>query len=197
MTNITNLNAATLETEKEDEFLASLRIDQAYLNEAIGARQLLLTIPVRKPNRDEFFRVHPVHQLLTFSLELKAERETYFITQAVASLVAEFIDPTCLRLCVSRQGVRFLWPVKLPKDDKRGDAWRKSAIEAAEIAVKKWVRISADMNLGAYQVFMASAELGDPKWPTETWPEVLKIALKDKRIDSEEHDVIRQLLGQG
>ena len=58
------------------------------------------------------------------------------------------------------------------------------------------MRIAADMHLGAYQPFVAVADLGDPKWPSESWTDVVKIALRDRRIDSEDHAVIRQLLGQ-
>jgi hypothetical protein len=58
------------------------------------------------------------------------------------------------------------------------------------------VRIAADMHLGAYQPFEAVADLGDPKWPSESWIEVVKIALRDRRIDSEDHAVVRQLHGR-
>jgi hypothetical protein len=180
----------------EDDFLASLRIDQSYVGAAVGVRKVLLTVPVRKPMRDEFFRVHPEHFIDVYAVELKAERETYFLAPAVAPVVAEFAEPVRLRFCVSRQGVAFLWPVKLPRDDRRTDTWRASAAEAASLAESRWVRIAADMHLGAYQPFEAVADLGDAKWPVESWPEVVRIALRDRRIDSEDHAVIRQLLGQ-
>ena len=100
-----------------------------------------------------------------------------------------------LRYCVTRQGTAFLWPVKLPKDDRRADAWRQSALDAAALAERKWIRIVPDMNLGAYQPFEAVAELGEPKWPVEPWSAVVKVALRDRVIDSEEHAVVRDLLG--
>ena len=52
------------------------------------------------------------------------------------------------------------------------------------------------MSLGAYQSFAAIADIGDAKWPDEPWPEIVRIALRDKVIDSENHPVVRQLLGQ-
>jgi hypothetical protein len=36
---------------------ASLRLDPSYA-ETIGVRKLLITVPVRKPNRQEFVRMH-------------------------------------------------------------------------------------------------------------------------------------------
>jgi hypothetical protein len=181
--------------DDDDPFVSSLRIDQSYTGAAIGVRKVLLTVPVRRPNKHEFFRVHPIHFLDCYAVELKAERETYFLAPDLAQALSEFVEPVRVRYCVSRQGVPSLWPVKLPKDDRRADSWRTSAAEAAALAETKWVRIAADMHLGAYQPFVASADLGEPKWPAETWPEVVKIALRDRRIDSETHAVIRQLLG--
>jgi hypothetical protein len=180
----------------EDAFLSSLRIDQSYAAATVGVRKVLLTVPVRRPSKDEFFRVHPEHFLDCFAVELKAERETYFVTSSVAPVIAEFAEPVRLRYCVSRQGVVFLWPVKLPREDRRADAWRTSAAEAAGLAERKWIRLAADMHLGAYQTFEAVADLGDAAWAKESWLDVVKIALRDRRIDSENHAVIRQLLGQ-
>ena len=180
---------------EEDDFLASLRLDQSYSEAAVGVRKVLGTVPVRKPGKTDFFRVHPSHSLDCFCVELKEEREVYFVTPALAPVVAEFCVPVRLRLCVTRLGTPSLWPIKLPKEDRRVDEWRRSAAEAAHLAEKKWIRLTADMHLGAYQTFEAVADLGEPKWPTESWAEVLKVALRDRRIDSEDHAVIRQLLG--
>ena len=133
----------------EDDFLTSLRIDQSYTEAAVGVRKVLGTVPVRKPGKTDFFRVHPSHSLDCFAIELKEEREVYFITPALAPLVVEFCEPVRLRLCVTRQGTAFLWPIKLPKEDRRVDEWRKSAAEAAHLAEAKWIRLAGDMHLGA------------------------------------------------
>ena len=98
-------------------------------------------------------------------------------------------------LLTGRKSV-FLWPVKLPKDDRRPNSWHTSAAEGATLAETKWTRLTADMPLGAYQPFIAMASLGEPKWPEESWPEVMKIALRDRLINSEDHPVVRELLGQ-
>ena len=39
--------------------VAALRLGQNF-EEATGARKLITTVPVRKPHRQEWFRVHPV-----------------------------------------------------------------------------------------------------------------------------------------
>ena len=191
----TKTDTTTPVIDAEDDFLAGLRIDQSYTDGAVGVRKPLMTVPVKKPAKSDFFRVHPEHHLDCYVVELKAEREHYFVRPSVAPVVSEFVEAVRLRYCVTRQGTAFLWPVKLPKDDRRADAWRQSALDAAALAEKKWIRIVPDMNLGAYQPFEAVAELGDPKWPAEAWAAVVKVALRDRVIDSEEHAVVRDLLG--
>ena len=61
--------------EKSDEGimdLDKLRLSQNF-SEAVGVKKALLTIPVRRPNRQEFVRVHPDDgmSLQTAVLELK------------------------------------------------------------------------------------------------------------------------------
>ena len=120
----------------------------------------------------------------------------YFVRSDLVPLIAEFCEPVRLRKCVTRQGVVFLWPIKMPRDDRRADAWRRSAAEAAHRGESRWIRVRANMDLGAYETAEATAELGEPKWPAEPWSEILRIALRDCLIDSEGHPVIRQLLGR-
>ncbi len=38
--------------------LCALRLDQSYAD-TVGVKKLLTTVPVRKPNRQDFVRVHP------------------------------------------------------------------------------------------------------------------------------------------
>jgi len=57
-----------------------LRVSQDFAK-TLGVRKLLTTVPVRKPNRQEFIRVHPGedYRLETVILELKEDRESYLI----------------------------------------------------------------------------------------------------------------------
>jgi hypothetical protein len=80
---------------------------------------------------------------------------------------------------VNRQGVVFLWPVKLPGPDGKHNEWHRSAAEAAELGMDKWVRITANMSLGAYEVFEATGDLPEPTWPDLPFEEILKIAFRD------------------
>jgi hypothetical protein len=96
---------------------------------------------------------------------------------------------------INRQGVLYLWPVKLPPPDGRQMEWHRSAAEAAELAMDKWIRVSANMSLGAYELFQATGDLAEPDWPELAFPEILKIAFRDHMIDREDHPVVRRLRG--
>src|SRR5690242_11229180 len=59
---------------------ASLRLSQS-LSTVIGVKKALLSVPVRKPDRSWFVRVHPSehYRLQTAVIELKEDRETYLV----------------------------------------------------------------------------------------------------------------------
>jgi hypothetical protein len=106
----------------------------------------------------------------------------------------EFATAT-LFTAISRQGTIFLWPVKLPTPDGRQNEWHRSAAEAAERALKKWVRVTASMSLGAYEIFEASGDLPEPVWPDYSFQEILKIAFRDRLIDRVDHLLVQRLQG--
>src|SRR5262249_1486659 len=127
-----------------------------------------LTVPCRKPEKSWFVRVHPDDRyfLQTAVIELREDRETYLVAPDLwPSLASETtFSPRALFTAVSRQGVVFLWPVRLPGPDGKSNPWNTSAVEAAQLARKSWVRVTANMALGAYEVLQATAELGEPEW---------------------------------
>ena len=51
------------------------------------------------------------------------------------------------------------------------------------------------MNLGAYEVFKASGDIPEPNWPDNSLEDIIKIAFKEKFIQSMEHPVVQRLLG--
>jgi hypothetical protein len=177
---------------------AALRLDPSYA-ETVGVRRHLMTVPVRKPNRQEFFRVHsdPTYRLTPAAIvELKEDRETYLITPAIAQQLPDEFAAATLFTTVNRQGVLFIWPLKLPGPDGRQNDWQRSAAEAAEIAMSTWSRLKANMSLGAYELFTAAGDLPDPEWPELPFPEILKIAFRNHLVDQLDHPLIERLLGK-
>ena len=176
---------------------AALRLDQSYAD-TVGVKKLLTTVPVRKPNRQEFVRVHPDPRYrLTpaATIEVKEDREVYLVTPNMAqALPGEFATVT-LFTTINRQGTLQLWPVKLPNPDGRQNEWHRSAAEAAERAMKRWVRVTASMSLSAYEIFEAGGDLPEPVWPEFSFQEILKIAFRDRVVDRDDHPLVQRLQG--
>jgi hypothetical protein len=178
---------------------AALRLSGAF-SAAVGVKKALLTVPVRKPDKSWFVRTHPdpAYRLETAVIELKEDREVYLVAPDLwPHLAAEStFSPRALFTAVNRQGVVFLWPVKLPGSDGRVDEWSRSALEAAGLAAKGWVRVQANMALGAYEVFQARGDIPEPQWPEHSFRELLRVAFREQFIDAHDHPVLRRLRGE-
>jgi hypothetical protein len=175
--------------------LNRLRLDT---DTAPVARKLLLTVPVRKPGKQEFIRVHPdpAWSLTTSTLTTADDRTTYLVDPDLRSALANDIAPTMLVGAVTRQGVFFLWPLKLPSSDGRTLAWHTSALEAAEVAKTTWLKVTANMSLGAYEVHAAQGQLSEPTWPDVGFAQVIEIAFKEAYLRDSDHPVLRRLRGE-
>jgi hypothetical protein len=178
---------------------ASLRLSQDF-NASIGVKKALLSIPVRKPDKSWFVRVHPEesYRLTTAVVEMKEDRETFLVDRSLwPELATEAtFSPRALFTAINRQGVLFVWPIRLPGPDGKLDEWSRTALEAADLALKGWVRVAANMALGAYDVFQASGQLPDPDWPQTPFSEILRVGFRDKFINSLDHPVLRRLRGE-
>jgi hypothetical protein len=176
---------------------ARLQLSQNFA-EMAGVRKLLTTVPVRRTNKQDFIRVHPDpdYRLDTAVLELKDGRETYLVDPALWHELPGEIVPKVLCTTINRQGVLSIWPIRLPGEDGRQDEWSRSALEAAQMAQSRWVRVAANMYLGAYEIYEAVADLPEPDWPEKSFDDILKIAFKDRFINDSNHPVIRRLRGE-
>jgi hypothetical protein len=176
---------------------AALRLDQSF-TDGPAVKKLLTTIPVRKPGAQDFVRVHPGedYRLNTAVISLRDDRETYLVTPTLVPELLTECMPVSLFTTMGRQGVLSLWPVRLPGGDGKDMEWWRSAREAAEMAIKSWVRIKANTALGAYEIFKADGAIPDPQWPDLCFREILRIAFRDYLIDSTDHAVVKRLRGQ-
>jgi hypothetical protein len=155
--------------------LSKLRLDQNFAD-TVGVKKLLRTVPIKKPGPQDFVRVHPELRLVSAALvELKEDREIYLVLPELApELPGEFYTAT-LHLAMTRQGVVFLWPTRGPGPDGRYLEWWRSATEAAELAKSHFIRLKANMALGAYEIFVAANQnIPEPVWPTESFEEIVK-----------------------
>ena len=176
---------------------SNLRLSQNFA-ESTGVKKLITTIPVRKPSKQDFVRVNPdpAFRLETAILELKEERESYLVASDLWPELVGELTYKVLFTAINRQKTLFIWPVRLPGEDGRHDEWNASALEAAQLAQSKWVRVSANMNLGAYEIFEANSELTDPEWPETDFTKILETAFKGRYIKDLDHPALRRLRGE-
>jgi hypothetical protein len=92
--------------------------------------------------------------------------------------------------------VVFLWPVRLPGPDGKLDDWGRTALDAVRLAQTRWVRVTANMALGAYDVWEAGANLPDPQWPETPFNDLLRVAFGRWYINASDHPVLRRLHGE-
>jgi len=82
-------------------------------------------------------------------------------------------------------------------DTERPNRWHESAIEAARLAEKDWLRPVADMAAGQYVPYIAAANLPEPEWPDDlTMRDYLRLAFKDRFVKDTDHIVLRKLRGE-
>ena len=178
---------------------ARLRLPQDY-GSALGVKKALITVPVTKPSKEWWVRVHPDHdyRVETAVIELKEDNETYLVEPSLWPELAmeSTFSPRALFTAINLRDVTFLWPVRLPGPDGKLDQWSRSRLKAAQMAASQWVRVEPNMSLGAYEVSETSANLAEPQWPDVTFDKLLELAFKDRYIDSLDHPVLRQLRGE-
>lgn len=176
--------------------LNKLRLGQNF-GEAAPVQRVLTNVPSRKPSKDEFFRVRPgpdwnVNVML---LDLKREGESYLMSSETMHVLPDIERPVTLYLAVDRRGNPFLIPVPLPTHDGKLNLWHQSLAEAVKLAQTNWVRCSANLTAGCYDVFKAQVQLPEPEWPEMDLAKLVEIAFRGRVITSPDHPVIQQLLG--
>jgi hypothetical protein len=162
-----------------------------------GIQELLTHVPLERPRRQEFFRTHrdPDWSLTTSILfdDENFGRDAYLVMPQMRGALLGDARPVLLTPIITRQGVFKFWPLKLPLDDGRPNAWFESAREALELSKERWVCMKPDMALGAYRVLQAIGDIPDPVWPNKPINELLEIAFRGRIIDSADHPFVRRL----
>ena len=182
----------------DDPFsLANIRMSQANLpviKEAQGK------IGVGRPSTSKFFTVHadPEFTITTNLLCVKDDGSYYL---PIRTLWDELSDEPLLQVrqlvpTVTPGGELMLWPLRLPDQDGRLDSWSESALEIAEYAKTRWVRLRPNHSAFRYDCFEAQGDLPAPKWPDLSFEEMMKLAFRDRRITSLDHPVLRRLRGE-
>ncbi|VUX55306.1 conserved protein of unknown function [uncultured Woeseiaceae bacterium] len=183
---------------KKDELqLSSLRLPQDF-RDASEVKKLHNRILVRKPDRQWFIRTHPKSDFWIEAaiLVLKELNETYIVDPAVYNELPGDVVPMKLVPSITRQGNPFLWPIRLPDYFGHLDEWNRSALAAAEIAQRTWIRVASNREVGAYDTIEVVAQISDPDWPDLGLEEWLRLSFPDRHIRDADHPAIRKLRGE-
>jgi hypothetical protein len=177
--------------------IESMRLHPSFL-ESAGVKKLLTTVPARRPSRQDFVRVHPAPEYReNFAIiDLKDDRENFLVHREILPDLAGEVVYKTLFTAINRQGVVFLWPVRLPAPDDRRSEWARSEREAVEMAMTRWLRVKANLSLGAFEISVAESLMADPVWPELSFRELVRIAYRDRLIATLDHPVVKRLRGQ-
>src|SRR5262245_51656467 len=82
--------------------------------EHIGTAEVLVNVPVRRPNINEFVRVSPDPAMsLASCIFIDHEREPWFVAPAMRNVLVAGVKPVLMLTTVNQRGSVFLWPVAL------------------------------------------------------------------------------------
>ena len=177
-----------------------LWIDLSKVHAAAAVNRPITTIPIRKPNKHEFFRTHPDEKFWRPVAFVEMERALYLVHPDMVRHLDDgdiFYATFCLAISKSRE--LFFWPLKESKG--RPNMWNESALKIARMAIDNWVKIRSRQEDGKgsdyYESEIPIADFGKPVWPDLTLKQLYDIALKgDRIIDRIDHLVIQKLTGQ-
>lgn len=158
-------------------------------------KKQILTIQVGKPNKQNFFRVHPTLQYPVYILDWIEEKTSYLVHPKLVELLENQIKYKILYVAQYSSGTPFLLAVSQPDNSGKWNNWHRSLNKAVEVAKKKWVRIEADQTAQSYNLYYAASNFGEPKWLEMSIDEYIAIAFKDTQILDENHPKVKELQG--
>jgi hypothetical protein len=191
----------SLDSETGDNWdLGSIQVSQDFVGD-LGLEGVLTGIRVGKPRPTDWVRTHtdPDYQITAALLE-DADRELYLVDPYIYMSVRD--EEPAIRVyrlitTITSNDRLTLWPLKLLGPDDRPNTWIDTALEAARLAQKQWIRVTANQKQQCYVIKKAKRIQPDPEWPNYSFQELLKLAFRDRRISSIDHPVLDRLLRGG
>lgn len=165
----------------------------------VEVKKVWVHIPVGRPPKHEFFRVRAGDEwsdtLGLYAKQSEWGRETYVVLPSMYDTLTGEFSISKVILAVTRRNKPYVWSIKLPGSDGRHNTWHSTALEAAEIAKEKWIRLQSNQDVGAYDVLVAENQNYDPTWPDLSFLEIINIAFKGRIIRDPDHHIIQELRG--
>lgn len=195
---IMNQDAMEKELNDNDPFsLNSIRVRQDGLP---VVKEVQGKIGVGRPSTGKFTMVHPSPDCAidTNLLYVKDDGAYYLPSPGIwDDLYDEPLFQTRRVVCtITTSGELMLWPLRLPDLDGRLDSWSESALEIAERAKTRWVRLRPNRSAFRYDCLEAQGDLPAPKWPALSFEKMMRLAFRERRITSLDHPLLKRLRGE-
>jgi hypothetical protein len=125
--------------------------------EGANVKKMLNVVPVRRPKKQEWIRVHPdeAYRGDFAVIKLETDGEFFIVAPAIAREFAKECSYVTIYTVINTSGVVFLWPATIPAQDGYKNPWLTSAHEVAAAAMKRSVRMQSNRDLGAYEWYFS------------------------------------------
>jgi hypothetical protein len=153
-------------------------------------------IPVKKPGKKNFFRVHSDQSYRLYDVAVIEEDggDLYLVDPdlELPDDVLQFVSRENFLVAITHRGKLFVWHFK-----NTDTSWLSSAMRVARRAQDEWIRVAADFDSGGYIVFTAPEPLRSKKpiFPAMSPEEVFSLAFENRRITSVDDPIIRRARG--
>ena len=176
----------------------ALALPQNY-DALLHTEKVLVSVPLRKPLKQDWVRTHREWAQSAFCLRLQGEMkrdDLYLLAPTLVPVVPPGLVAAMRFIpTITRQQVVAMWPLRMPNaTNGRADAWATSALAIAGVAREKWVQLRSNMGAGCYEYTELKDLTDEPVWPPTPWLTLRELAFKDRVIDDLDHPVLRQVL---
>jgi hypothetical protein len=177
----------------------NLRMDQAELDRP-AVKPVLLSIPIRRPDRLEFIRVRAGEEFRVGPvpfIELRGPQEIYLVDPRFKpELRPKEYWVGMIYLAITQYDKPFLWATKLQSPTGKTSSWYDSAQDCAEQAMREWLQVESDQDAGIYLPKRPVDEFPEPAWPEQSMQELIRLGFKRRIVDSLDHPVMKRLRGR-
>jgi hypothetical protein len=173
-----------------------LRIDQDF-GAHIQTRRKALVVPVGRPDKQSWIHLHPdpKEQWSVGMLDDTVNRRHYVVDPDILPEITADLVPKLLVPYATRQGSVGLWAIRLPDESGRIDTFNESALAIVREYPAQWIRVLTNQETRSYDVLECEVEVPTPKFPEGGIRYLLKIAFRNRVIQTLDHPVLKALRG--
>ncbi len=180
---------------EETQFeLKNIELPQDYKEQI--SKVVTTRIPIRKPNKQWYFRAHRDNYVECMILEVDDRNETYFVVGHLIPQLQDECKHVKLHQCITKNGTLFFWPVPIQDPNGRINSWNQSARDAVEVSMETWIRMVSNQESQSYLRHEALAAWDEPDWPEMDLEQIMEKVTHDRLIKSLDHPILKELRGE-